>query len=141
MWTRQFESRLKGWNDLRTNCLGVDLEPCLQKINRFWMGSPWQPYYLHWDDQKTWPDPWQLLADDIYCDLARSLGIVYTILLLDRIDIGAVEIVETDQGNLVLVQSGKYILNWNPDTIVNNPSTEIKVTRSLDSSKLVHLLG
>lgn len=141
MWIRQFETRLKGWNDLRSNCQNLDMEPCLEKINHYWMNSPWQPYYLHWDDQKTWPDPWQLLADDIYCDLARSLGIVYTILLLDRTDIGSIEIAETDQSNLVLVQRGKYILNWNPDTIVNNPSTEIRVTRSLDSIKLVHLLG
>lgn len=141
MWPRQFETRLQGWHILRSDCHMLDTESCLQKINHFWMNTPWKPYYLHWDDQNSWPDPWQLLADDIYCDLARSLGIVYTILLLDRTDIGSVSIVETDQGNLVQVQGGKYILNWNPDTIVNNQSTEIRAIRSLDSSKLVHLLG
>ena len=141
MWPTQFEARLKGWNDLRSICVNLDTDDCLQKINRFWMNTPWQPYYLHWDDQKTWPDPWQLLSDNVYCDLARSLGIVYTILLLERTDTGSAEIAETDRGNLVLVGGGKYILNWDPDEILNNPSTEIKITRKLDSSKLVHLLG
>ena len=141
MWPAQFETRLQGWNDLRSICLGLGVDNCLQRINIFWMSSPWQPYYLHWDDQKTWPDPWQLLSDNVYCDLARSLGIVYTILLLERTDIGSVEIAETDRGNLVQVSGGKYILNWHPDEILNNPSTEIKITRKLDSSKLVHLLG
>lgn len=119
----------------------MDLEPSLHLVNDYWMASPWKPYYLHWDDQKTWPDPWQLISDNIYCDLARALGIVYTILLLERADMGLVEIVETDQGNLVLVQSGKYILNWHPGAILNNPSTEINAIRRLDSSKLVHFLG
>lgn len=141
MWPRQFEIRLQRWNELRSGCMTADLDHCLLMINQYWMNTPWKPYYLHWDDQSDWPDPWQLLADDIYCDLARSLGIVYTLLLLDRADVGSVEITETDVGNLVQIQHGKYILNWRPDTIVNNPSKEIKVTRKLDSSKLVHLLG
>jgi hypothetical protein len=34
----------------------------------------------------TWPDPWQLLSDDVYCEVARGLGILYTITLLDRAD-------------------------------------------------------
>jgi hypothetical protein len=54
---------------------------------------------------------------------------------------GAVEIADTDRGNLVLVQGGKYILNWEPGEVLNISSTNIAVNKSLDSSKLVHLLG
>jgi hypothetical protein len=75
---------------------------------------------LHWDDRAVWPDPWQLLSDNVYCDLARALGIMYTIILLDRPDLSNSCIIETDAGNLVQIDHGKYILNWGQDIVLNN---------------------
>ena len=141
MWLPHFEDRLQDWYDLRFCCANQPLDTCLADINRWWFAAPWRPYYLHWDDHRTWPGPWDLLADNVYCDLARAAGIVYTIMLLDRTDIGVVEISDTDRGNLVLIDRGKYILNWEPSEVLNISSTNIAVNKSLDSSKLVHLLG
>ena len=121
MWSADFADRLAAWSDLRTRVQSLKLEPALTAINHWWFGTPWQPYYLHWDDQVTWPDPWQLLSDNVYCDLARGLGILYTISMLDRADMADAELVSTKDGsNLVLVAKRKYILNWNKDSIVNN---------------------
>lgn len=93
------------------------------------------------DDYKQWPNPWQLLNDNVYCNLARALGIVYTILMLERTDIDAIQITEGDQGNLVLIDYGKYILNWGRDRLLNIELTNFTITRSLDSSEVAHLLG
>jgi hypothetical protein len=96
------------------------LESALKTINIWWFGAPWRPYYLHWDDQAVWPDPWQLLSDDVYCDLAKGLGILYTITLLDRADMVPAKLVLTQDGsNLVQVAKEKYILNWEANCIVN----------------------
>jgi hypothetical protein len=83
-----------------------------------------------------WPDPWQLLNDNVYCDLARGLGILYTISLLDRADLtDAALILSQDGHNLVTVVKSKYILNWNPDTIVNT-NQEIQISRQLPQSQI-----
>ena len=120
MWHQTFDARLASWNQLRDHCQTLPLESALTTINQWWINSPWQPYYLHWDDQPNWPDPWQLLSDNVYCDLARALGIVYTISIIDRKDTDPTELVLTEEGyNLVLVAKEKYILNWKPDTVVN----------------------
>jgi hypothetical protein len=74
---------------------------------------------LHWDDRADWPDPWQLLSDNLYCPLARGLGILYTITLLDRVDLQDAVLVEVGSDNLVLIDREKYILNWDSSTIVN----------------------
>ena len=120
MWPVDFASRLESWNQLRDRCQTLPVEQALQAINSWWFNVPWRPYYLHWDDQLIWPDPWQLLSDNHYCDLARALGILYTITLLDRADLGDATMVLTESGNnLVLVAKSKYILNWDKDTVVN----------------------
>jgi hypothetical protein len=127
MWFEQFDSRLESWNQLREHVQSLDLESALTTINQWWFKSPWKPYYLHWDDQPKWPDPWQLLSDDIYCDVARGLGILYTITLLDRADMANTELVLTeDDSNLVLVAKEKYILNWEADVVVNT-FQEVKI--------------
>jgi hypothetical protein len=128
MWPVNFASRLESWNQLRDSCQTLPLEQALNAINAWWFAVPWRPYYLHWDDQSNWPDPWQLLSDNHYCDLARALGILYTITLLDRADLGDATLVLTETGdNLVQVAKSKYILNWDQDTIVNTiQATNIK---------------
>ena len=129
MWPVTFADRLAAWADLRSRCQSLDLESALSTINAWWFTTPWQPYYLHWDDQPKWPDPWQLLSDNVYCDLARALGIVYTISIIDRKDTDPTELVLTEEGyNLVLVAKEKYILNWKPDTVVNT-FQEVKIKK------------
>ena len=120
MWPQTFDARLASWTFLREQCQNLQVEPALTQINDWWFGAPWRPYYLHWDDQPTWPDPWQLLSDNEYCEVARGLGILYTITLLDRADMAPAHLVLNDSGrNLVLVAKEKYILNWDASTIVN----------------------
>jgi hypothetical protein len=119
MWCQTFEQRLAAWNSLRDRVRDQSKPDALREINAWWQQTPWRAYHLHWDDRQDWPDPWQLLSDNIYCDLARGLGILYTITVLDRDDMQDAELVETDQGNLVQVQGGKYILNWGRDLGLN----------------------
>lgn len=120
MWSADFADRLESWSDLRTRVQSLDLESALTAINAWWFGTPWQPYYLHWDDQATWPDPWQLLSDNVFCEVARGLGILYTLSMIDHPEIASADLVLTDDGyNLVLVNKEIYILNWNKDTILN----------------------
>ena len=119
MWPRKFEARLAQWARLREQAKHESLESALQAINGWWFAAPWCPYHLHWDDQATWPDPWQLLEDNQYCSVARGLGILYTIALVDRPDLQTAELQEVGADNLVVIPGEKYILNWDQDHIVN----------------------
>ena len=126
MWPKNFEERLTAWNQLRQSTKNLPIETALTQINSWWFQVPWRAYHLHWDDRLDWPDPWQLLSDDLYCPLARGLGILYTITVLDRDDIQDAELIETEHGNLVQVAGGKYILNW---------GTELELNTRLQHSK------
>lgn len=114
-----FETRLKSWAELRANLVEIDADSVCTAVNTWWFQRPWRPYCLHWDDRLTWPDPWALLEETAFCDLARGLGIMYTIVMLDRADLQDFVLFEEQTHNLVLVQSGKYILNYSADSIVN----------------------
>lgn len=141
MWPRTFAERLESWAQLRKQASTVDIETALNNINSWWFNAPWRAYHLHWDDQAAWPDPWQLLSDDIYCSLARGLGILYTITMLDREDLPDAVLAEFDSDNLVLVNKKKYILNWDSDTIVNINPTESSARHSITQEQIKQKIG
>jgi len=137
MWYNDFSDRLESWTKLRKEITTLELKPALDLINTWWQETPWKPYHLHWDDKEIWPDPWQLLSDNIFCELARSLGMLYTISMIDHPDLTSAKLVLTeDERNLVLVNKTKYILNWNEEVIVNTQLTKkIKKSFSLEEVK------
>ena len=136
MWPRNFEDRLTAWNQLRQSTQNLPLESCLVEINQWWFRTPWCAYHLHWDDRPTWPDPWQLLSDNIFCPLARGLGILYTIALIDRPDLTDTTLIDTGSDNLVLIPGEKYILNWDSNEIVNINLGQYKVRHSVAQSEI-----
>ena len=122
MWPKTFAERLASWSTLRRQCETLDTESALSTINAWWFNTPWTPYHLHWDDQPNWPDPWQLLSDNLFCDLARGLGILYTVSMLEHKDLVSYELILAEDGrNLVLVNKSKYTLNWEGSVLVNTP--------------------
>ena len=136
MWPRTFAERLDAWNQLRDQSSHASLEQALNNVNRWWFQTPWRAYHLHWDDRTVWPDPWQLLDDNLFCSLARGLGILYTIAMLDRDDLVDIALAEVNGDNLVLVEQKKYILNWDQEQIVNINPAPRHFLHSISQSKL-----
>lgn len=131
MWPQTFHGRWQNWLDLRQQCQHQSIAHTLSSINSWWMSTPWQPYCLDWSQQHLWPDPWQLLSQNIYCPVARALGMLYTINMLKRDDLSDSELILSQNGhNLVRVEKSKYILNWNSDT-VDNVSQDLQVYKQL----------
>ena len=138
-----FESRLRSWSKLRDNLEKATLKEIVKQVDAFWQRVPLSNHYLHPDFMKEWPSPWQLLSDNTYCYYARALGIIYTLLLLGIKKLELVEAVDDNSNEvvLVLVDDAKYVLNYWPDTVVNNHINDFSITRTLDISPLYSKIG
>jgi hypothetical protein len=141
MWPITYEERLLDWKRLRQQSNSLELPQQLLKINNWWMTAPIVNRTIVWNDTSNWPTPWQLLNNSGYCELARALGIVYTLMLLDTPLYTNLRIINNGNDNLVLVDDGKYILNWAPGEMLNTHSTPITtVKNTIDSSELESFL-
>ena len=138
-----YETRLRSWVDLRNKLLRQPIFDQIIEIDKFWQRVPMQQHYLHTDYMQDWPTPWELLSDNTYCYYARALGMIYTLLLLGNKSIELVE-AKDDNSNevvLVLVDNAKYVLNYWPDTVVNNHINDFVITRTLDITPLYNKIG
>lgn len=119
MWKPTFEERLVDWVELRNPNPVEPLEAYLLRVNEWWHQTPWSPYYLHWDDVDTWPTPWELLDDNIFCPISRGLGMLYTVALCGHPDIKNAALLDFGTDNLVVISRGLYVLNYSKDNILN----------------------
>jgi hypothetical protein len=139
MWKTLYQERLADWVRLRQAAAPLEQSQQLMLINDWWFRAPIVNHLINWENPRSWPTPWELLNNNGYCELARALGIVYTIMLIENYT--DLKIIQTKEDNLVLVNDGKYILNWAPGETLNTHSTPITtVKNTVDSSELKSFL-
>ena len=140
MWQSHPEQRLIAWANLRNECKdNPNLESVITKIHNWWQQAPMVLRYLHTDLIDEWPDPWELIAENTYCSLAKCLGMCYTVRMLDRQDIHNLCISEVNNNDyIVQVNNGLYTMNWNVDSLVNMTlEDKSKITKNIDSAMFV----
>lgn len=125
MFQLQPEDRMRSWREFRTFIESLPLEQALAHTAEFWARAPFVPYSLDCKNPETWPDPWTLIYENVFCDVAKCLGIVYTMALTthrSKTDIEFRIYTDTKTGydyNLACFDQGKYILNMIDGEVVN----------------------
>lgn len=129
MWFNEPEDhRIVSWRNWRESLNSLPKEEILQQVAETWSHVPIVMHLLSPDQIDTWPNPWQLITDNYYCDIAINLGIFYSLALIENVkfDDLCIEIYQDQNGwiNLSSVEQGKYVLNYSHGKIVNRSYVE-----------------
>ncbi len=123
MFRLQADERLTRWREFRKTLDNQPLDQATQAVVDFWNSCPFNPYYLDPGAPDLWPDPWTLIEENYYCDLAKALGMLYTIKFTKHnpeVEIRVYYDPETRYNyNLVWINRGKYVLNLISGEVVN----------------------
>lgn len=117
--------RLGHWKTFRSQLANLSLSEALEATNSLWQSCPFIPFYLDVEHPETWPNPWELIQENYYCDLAKALGIVYTLHLSDHSAQLDPEIhvyydpVRKYHYHVAYFAQGKYVLNLIEEEVVN----------------------
>jgi len=133
-----YETRLKSWYDLRKSLENSDIKTICLAIDKWWQYAPLVNHHLHLDEIETWPGPWDLLLENNYCQIARGLGMVYTLQLVGIKDIDFCIAIDdnSEECPLVMVDRAIYLMNYYPNTVISNSLNDFKVTSHIDMTKL-----
>ena len=130
-WNLRVNDRLTQWKDFRHQLDRLPLESAVVELNNMWSTAPFVNYNLDPSDPKTWPDPWTLLAENYWCDVAKALGIIYTIYFTHHRNTPMklrvyYDYKDKERYTVAWLDDGKYILNYWPYEIVNTKQVEEK---------------
>lgn len=127
LWYESIQDRLHSWSVYRKKLDRLSLHDAVHAVNDFWWTAPISNQYYCQTLVDNWPDPWILIRDNTYDDIARALGMLYTIGLTrhnkeeNNIElIGYRDREQSKEYNLVYLQDGLYMLNWDLEVRVNS---------------------
>ena len=107
--------RLIKWKEFRQQ-LETSSDP-YSEVAQFWSKAPFVNQYIDPQNVSQWPDPWHLILDNRFDDLAIVLGMLYTCKLTQRFMDSNFEIHmsmsgQKDTQNFFLVADKKHVLNY-----------------------------
>jgi len=125
MVEKDFVGRIKLWRNLRLN-LEDSNNPVIDAIT-FWNSVPVSTIAADPYDSNTWPNPWELLKENTYCEFTKILAIYYTLHLTKRFSKSRFEIhIVLDKKESAI----KYLL------FVDNQTIGYYNDRSIDANEL-----
>lgn len=80
----QFENRLSEWKKLRV-LLSASAAPIIEAIE-FWNSIPTAKRSIDPYDQSTWPDPWEMIEENTYCEFTKLLAVAYTLMFVPQFE-------------------------------------------------------
>lgn len=123
MWKLKTDERLAHWREFRKKLDNVDLSKAAQLVSEYWASCPFTPYYLDIENPQSWPDPWTMIEENYYCDIAKSLGMLYTIKFTKHNPSIELRVYYDPESrscyNLAWIDDGKYVLNMVDREVVN----------------------
>ena len=133
-----YEARLKSWYDLRKSLEDKDIKTSCLAIDNWWQKAPLVNHHLHPNDIDNWPGPWDLLVENNYCQIARGLGMVYTLQLVGIKDIDFCLAIDdnNEECALVMVDRAIYVMNYYPNTVISNSLKDFNVASHIDMTKI-----
>ena len=125
MWCNgRTEDRILEWRKFRKSLITWPSD--LDTVAKTWAKAPIRNY-LTQDHSEQWPQPWDLISDNCYCDIAVALGMFYTLYHSSYPHKETLRMVgyklrsEHKEFNLVLCEEEKYVLNYELGGVVNIP--------------------
>ena len=133
MVTKDYDGRLKTWQDLRKQ-LEKSKDPINQTVE-FFNKLPTSSMAVDPYNNKSWPDPWMLIEENVYCRFLKVLGICYTLQLTDRFSTRDFEIhISIDSENHDLV----YQIKIDNDMLTSyNDTYELTNQKSFTDSQSI----
>jgi len=128
MFDKDYEHRLRAWHHFRhaletsEDSIQLAIDSYLQAPCVSIHTDPWTP--------DTWPNPWELIQENQYCEFCRLLGICYSLQLTDKFSQAKFEIhIGIDNENsstFYLLYVNNFIIGYADDTYIH--ATELPPT-------------
>ena len=113
--------RLTSWKQFR-DTLEISTSP-FEDVAELWSHAPFVSAFINPHNPESWPDPWHLIIDGKFDDLAIVLGMLYTLKLTKRFADAEFVIHMDELKNKTptywLVINGKYVLNYHFKEVVS----------------------
>lgn len=116
MFDKKYEDRLVFWANFRQEL--EEAEDPFRLVRELYNKSPLVSIYTDPWTPSMWPDPWELIEENKYCDFCIVLGMCYSLQLTERFKDSDFEIhifVDDNKGYVYMLSVDDLFLGYNHD--------------------------
>lgn len=146
MWNLSSEKRLAAWKNFRKDISELTLLEALQRVANEWAAVPFTPHpneSLDVRNPNIWPSAWDLIIKQRFCELSRTLGMLYTLYYSTNPNLKSLVIKHGLQDGTVnytlLIVNDTYVLNYKDGEVISslpdNFVTEFEYEYDLSNEK------
>ena len=143
-WNNMYpHERIIFWRDFRREIDDRNLT-CIELLKEtaaFWASLPRGSRSLDYYSPSTWPDPWEILTYELFCENTVSLLMFYTLALLDtfhnNIDICLID--DYCGEFIVPIVDKTYVLNVVPTDIIDVRNEKVKIIKYYDKTEIKNI--
>mgnify|MGYP003624221880 FL=1 len=141
MFNKRYEERLITWAGFRDSL--EDAEEPFRQVQELYNTCPLVSMYTDPYDISTWPDPWQLVEENQYCEFRIVLAQCYSLQLTERFTDAKFEIhiyVDQDKSDMkyLLIINDEHVLGYDRYEVVSKSS--LPETLQPQMSHLMHTI-
>jgi len=121
MFDKKYEERLISWAKFRDDL--EESEDPFRAVQEYYNRAPLVSIYTDPWDETVWPDPWQMIEENKYCDFGIVLGMCYSLQLTERFNQSLFEIhiyVDQEKSDMLylLIVDDKHVLGYDRGAVV-----------------------
>ena len=125
MFEKNYEDRFLIWAKFREEL--DEAEDPFRLVQEFYNKAPLSSMYTDPWDNSTWPDPWQLVEENKYCEFGIVLGMCYSLQLTERFNHSTFEIhiyVDQEKSDMqyLLIVDNTYVLGYDRGAVLHKDS-------------------
>ena len=119
-WNNQAPSALiSSWRRHRETTSLLTIEDALQEIVKYWASCPRATRCIDYYTPDTWPTPWEILSDKMYCNNTVSLMMYYTIKMLFPDENIKLYLIDSDSDEYIVPVLGDSLLNFDYQSVLS----------------------
>lgn len=133
------DQRIVEWRSLRKEITTLSLEDKLNRISIFFKSIPLGKRCIDYYNPETWPSPWEILSEGMFCKNTAGLLIYHTVyIVLDesfRNNISLCLIEDSQDRYLVTIFDNKYVINYYLGEVVlfDEMKKDFKIIETFDT--------
>jgi hypothetical protein len=130
MFEKTYVDRIREWSTFRST-LETSADPIQDAVD-FYSRAPlvsmsYDPY-----SDKLWPDPWELVHENVYCEFSIILGMCYTLQLTNRFSESTFKMyicADREKSKIIyLLYVDDSVIGYQQDQVVNKKQIPVHIT-------------
>lgn len=122
VFMKDVNSRIFEWRNLRKSIENLNTYEQLENVVNWWSHAPLCKYVIDWDKPETWPTPWELISDNIFCDASLAY-LMHQTLNLSGVEAELLRLEKVGDAAMA-VRVGDYIINFSYNEIFTTDEIE-----------------